>query len=178
MEPGLPYPWHAWSELTALRGIGDPMARQAANRALKEIEPDPSVGYRRHDVRISHEGWALIIPGSYAERRTDEEWWGGGAGRAITLAATNTGLADGTPMPAQTFLTQFAAELGPDALNHRDGEVFGRARLTTDASSGVEIGILEGYSAIRGSGAAMRVEFDDPGDWQWALDMWRSLHPA
>ncbi len=178
MEPGLPYPWHAWSELTALRGIGDPMARQAASRALKEAEPDPSVGYRRHDVRISHEGWALIIPGSYAERRTDEEWWGGGAGRAITLAATNTGLADGTPMPAQTFLTQFAAELGPDALNHRDGEVFGRARLTTDASSGVEIGILEGYSAIRGSGAAMRVEFDDPGDWQWALDMWRSLHPA
>src|SRR4029079_10081699 len=41
-----------------------------------------------------------------------------------------------------------------------------------------EIGILEGYSAVAGSGAAIRIEFDDPGDWQWALDMWRSLAPA
>ena len=26
--------------------------------------------------------------------------------------------------------------------------------------------------------AALKVEFDDPADWQWALDMWRSLRPA
>jgi hypothetical protein len=50
--------------------------------------------------------------------------------------------------------------------------------LITDASSGVEIGILEGYAAVSGSGAAIRIEFDDPADWQWALDTWRSLGPA
>ena len=29
-----------------------------------------------------------------------------------------------------------------------------------------------------GSGAAIRIEFDDPADWQWALDIWRSLAPG
>jgi hypothetical protein len=177
-EPGLPYPWHAWAELCAFRGINDAMARQAAARAAREPEPTPPIGYRRDPVRITHEGWSLEIPGAYAERRSPDEWWAGGLGRSITLAATQTGLADGAAMPAQAFITQFGAELGPDALSHREGEVLGRARLTTDASSGVEVGILEGYSAVRGSGAAIRIEFDDAADWQWALDMWRSLRPG
>jgi hypothetical protein len=177
LDPELEFPWHAWTELTALRGIDDPMARQAANRATSEPEPDPPVGYRRDPVVISHEGWTLEIPGSYAERHTAEEWWGGGTGLNITLAATTTGHPDGSPMSATEFIEQFASDLGPDAITHRAGEVLGRARLMTDASSGVEIGILEGYSAVTGSGAAIRIEFDDPADWQWALDMWRSLAP-
>jgi hypothetical protein len=178
MDPALPYPWHAWAEVCAFRGINDQMARQAAGRAAREPEAVPPVGYRRDEVRISHEGWSLEVPGWYAERRAPDEWWGGGAGRSITLAATRTGLADGSAMPAEAFVEQFAADLGRDALSHRDGEVLGRARLTTDASSGVEIGVLEGYSAVRGSGAAVRIEFDDPGDWQWAVDTWRSLRPG
>jgi hypothetical protein len=178
LDPELAYPWHAWTELAALRGIDDPMARQAAARAADEPEPNPPVGYRRDPVTIVHEGWSLEVPGSYAERRTPDEWWGGGAGRNVTLAATTTGTADGRPMSAQAFIEQFAADLGPDAMNHRSGEILGRARLMTDASSGVEVGILEGYAAVSGSGAAIRIEFDDPADWQWALDTWRSLAPA
>lgn len=178
MDPAQTYPWHGWAQLAAFRGINDQMAKQAAGRAGRETEPTPPIGYRRDPVRITQEGWSLEIPGTYAERRTPDEWWAGGAGRAITLAATRTGLADGSPMPAQAFVAQFGAELGPDALNHHDGEVFGRARLTTDATSGVEIGVLEGYSAIRGSGAAVKIEFDDPADWQWALETWRALRPG
>jgi hypothetical protein len=178
LDPELDFPWHAWTELAALRGIDDPMARQAANRATSEQVPDPPVGYRRDPVVIGHEGWALEIPGAFAERHSPEEWWGGGTGRSITLAATATGHPDGTSMSAPEFIEQFAADLGPDAIQHREGEVLGRARLMTDASSGVEVGILEGYSAVSGSGAAIRIEFDDPADWQWALDMWRSLAPG
>jgi len=177
-DPGLPYPWHAWAELCTHRGINDQMARQAAGHAAREPEPVPLTGYRRDPVRVSHEGWALDIPGAWAERRTAEEWWAGGAGRAITLAATRTGGPDGTPMSPQAFLEQFAADLGPGALDHRAGDVVGRARMATDASSGVEIGVLEGYSAIRGSGAAIRIEFEDPEDWRWAVETWRSLAPA
>ncbi len=154
------------------------MARQAAARAAREAAPDPPVGYRRDAVRISHEGWSLEIPGSYAERRTADEGGGGGAGRSITLAATTTGTTAGEPMSAQAFIDQFAIDLGPDAIAHREGEVLGRARLMTEASSGVEVGILEGFSAVTGSGAAIRIQFDDPGDWQWALDTWRSLAPG
>lgn len=177
-DPDLEFPWHAWSELAALRGIADPMARQAASRASTTPAPDTPVGYRRDPIVISHEGWALEIPGSFAERRTAEEWWGGGTGRNITLAATATGHPDGTAMSAHEFIEQFAVELGPDAMTHRAGPVLGRARLLTDASSGLEVGILEGYSAVTGSGAAIRIEFDDPADWQWALDIWRSLAPG
>jgi hypothetical protein len=178
MEPSLPYPWHAWAELCAFRGIDDAMARQVTNRATTEPEPAVPVGYRRDPVRISHEGWGLEIPGSYAERRSADEWWGGGAGRSITLAATRTGLSDGSAMPAKAFIEQFASDLGPDALRHAEGEVLGRARLATDASSGVEVGVLEGFSAVRGSGAAIKVEFDDPADWQWAVETWRGLRPG
>ncbi len=172
LDPRLPYPWSAWAELVGLRGIDDTMARQAVERA--EREETPLIGYKRLPVRISHAGWVLEdIPGSFAERRTDEEWWGGGPGRSITLAALDTGA-----MRAEAFLDQVAADLGPDVLHHRAGEVVGRGRLTSDASSGVEVGVLEGYSAVAGSGAVIRIVFDDPGDWQWALDTWKGLAPG
>ena len=68
LDPELAFPWHPWSELTTLRGIDDPMARQAAARATTEPEQDPPVGYRRDPVVIRHEGWTLEIPGAFAER--------------------------------------------------------------------------------------------------------------
>jgi hypothetical protein len=177
LDPSLGYPWRAWAEIVGLRNIADPMGRQVVARAMREPGAGPDIGYRRAPVTISHEGWALTIPGSFAEKRTAEEWWGGGAGQAITLAAVQTGTASGA-MPARAFIDQFAGEMGPDAIDHRAGGVVGRATLSSDASSGVEIGILEGYSAVVGSGAAIRIEFDDPADWQWAIDIWKSLAPG
>jgi hypothetical protein len=177
LEPNLPYPWAAWNEIIAIRDISGAIARQAMTQAATLDPAAPPIGYRRDPVRITHEGWTLEVPGSFAERRSAEEWWGGGAGRSITLAATATGTETG-PMSARAFLDQVASDLGPDALHHEAGPVAARARLTSDASSGLEVGILEGYAAVVGSGAAIRITYDDPGDWQWALDMWRSLAPA
>jgi hypothetical protein len=176
LDPALPYPWREWHELAAMRGTADAMTRQVESRASR-AEARPPIGYRRKPVRVFHEGWELEIPGAFAERRTDEEWWGGEAGRGITLAATETGTASG-PMSAEAFLAQVAPDLGADALNHQAGELVGRARLSTDATSGVEVGVLEGYSAVRGRGAAIRIVFDDSADWHWALDVWRALSPV
>ena len=112
IEPGLPYPWHDWAELVAFggyRGRDDP-AGQLADQAQP---PGPPIGYRRDPVSISHEGWALEIPGDFAERRTEEEWWGGGAGRSVTLAATDTARwRAGVP-------GQVAGDLGSEALTHQ-----------------------------------------------------------
>ena len=177
LDSSLAYPWRAWAEVIGLRGIADPMARQVVARAAALADIAPDIGYRRGVVTVSHEGWRLQIPGSFAERRTPEEWWGGGAGRSITLAAVQTGTAAGA-MSAHDFIRQFGGDLGPDAIDHRAGDVVGRATLSTDASSGVEVGVLDGYSAVAGSGAAIRIVFDDPADWQWAIDMWRSLAPG
>lgn len=174
IEPHLPYPWHEWAEIVAYRGIDDGMARQVIARAGDgpPSTPEP-IGYRRRPVRITHEGWSLEIPGDFAERRTTDEWWGGGPGRRITIAAVATG-----PMTAQAFVNQFAADLGDEGLTHQSGELVGRARISTDPSSGLEIGVLEGYSAVTGSGAAIRIEFDDGADYRWAIDLWRSLAPG
>lgn len=176
LDPSLAYPWREWRELVAWRGGADAMTRQVEARAAA-APAGPLVGYRRRRVEVVHEGWLLEIPGSFAERRSDDEWWGGGAGRSITLAATDTGTDEG-PMSAREFLRQVAGHLGPDALHHEAGDVIGVARLSTDATSGVEVGVLEGYSAVIGRGAAIRIVFDDGSDWRWALDMWRSLAPA
>jgi hypothetical protein len=81
-------------------------------------------------------------------------------------------------MSPEEFLAHVAGDLGSDALTHRDGPILGRARMRTDATSGVEIGVLEGFSAVSGSGTAIRIEFDDPADWQWAIDIWRALAPV
>lgn len=178
LDPSLPFPWQAWQDLLVLRGAEDPMARLIGERAARAAPDDPPIGYRRHEVTIVHEGWQLVVPGSFAERRSDDEWWGGEAGRRITVAATETGR-DGRPMSAEAFLAEVAGHLGTEVLNHRaDGGLIGRARLEVDPSSGVQVGVLDGYSAVTGRGAAIRVEFDDPDDWQWALDMWRSLRPT
>lgn len=179
LDPTLAYPWRAWSEIVRLRGLQDVLARQVIERSAREdpADADALIGYRRQPVTIRQEGWRLEIPGSFAERRTGGEWWGGGVGRSISLAAIETG-AGGERMSASQFLDQVAGHLGPDALGHRAGQVVGRAKLTTDASSGLEIGVVEGYSAVIGSGAMIRITFDDAADWQWALDTWRALAPA
>ena len=175
LDPALDFPWSAWAEVIGLRGIDDTMARQAIERSENHVASSkPPVGYRRRPVRIRQAGWVLDdIPGSFAERRSDDEWWGGGPGRNITLAAIDTGT-----MSAEGFLHQVASDLGGDALEHRAGPIVGRGRLTTDASSAVASGVVEGFSAVVGSGAVIRVVFDDPADWQWALDTWKGLAPG
>jgi hypothetical protein len=175
LDPSLPYPWREWCELLSLGGPAYRPSAVVTERAATAT--GPLVGYRRSPVTVVHGGWALEIPGSFAERWADGEWWGGEAGRAITLAAVPTG--NGTsPMSAEAFLRQVGGDLGPDALTHSHGPVVGRARLGVDPSSGVEVAVLEGYSAVVGSGAALRIVIDDPTDWEWALQMWRSLEPA
>jgi hypothetical protein len=176
LDPSLAYPWREWLELLRDRGAADAMSRQVEARAARAPR-GPLIGYRRHPVLVLHEGWELEIPGSFTEARTAEEWTGGEAGRTITIAATETGT-DAGPMTAQAFLEEVARDFGGDALTHHEGEVYGRARLSTDATSGVEVGVLEGYSAVRGRGAAIRVVFDDSADWRWALDTWRALAPV
>ena len=81
-------------------------------------------------------------------------------------------------MSAQAFVSQYATDLGSGALIDAAGDIVWRARITSDPSYGLEIAILDGYSAVPGSGAAIRIEFDDAGDWQWATDLWRSLAPG
>lgn len=178
LEPALRFPYRAWHDLLVLRGVRDPMARMVAERSAAVPPDEPEIGYRRGEVTVVHEGWALTVPGSFAERRTGGEWWGGDAGRRITLAAVETGR-DGRPMTAEGFLAEVAGHLGSDVLTHLGaGGVLGRARLDTDTTSGMQGAVLDAYSAVIGRGAAIRIEFDDPDDWQWALDMWRSLHPV
>jgi hypothetical protein len=178
LDPSLPYPWREWHELIVLRDLDDPVARQVAERAARTPATRASIGYRRSPVTVSHEGWTLEVPGSFAERRSDEEWWGGEAGRGVTLAGVMTGGDAGSPMRAESFLARVAGDLGDNLLSHHDGDLVGKARLGTDASSGVEVGVLEGFSAVTGRGAAIRVVFDDPDDWQWAVSVWRALKPA
>ncbi len=172
-DPYLPYPWHAWTEVVAFGGFEDGMASQVIARSTSEVPPTVPVGYRRNPVRITHEGWSLEVPGDFAERRTPEEWWGGGPGRSVTLAAVPTG-----SMSANAFVSQFSTDLGRDALTHQAGDLVAKARIVTDPSSGLEVAVLDGYSAVPGSGAAIRIEFDDASHWKWAIDLWRSLAPA
>ena len=190
LEPGLPWPWPEWREAFVLRGTPDAATFQLLQRGNTPHRggPDSStdsstappatlIGYRREPVTIVHEGWAVDLPGSFTEERTVEEWSGSDAGRSVTLAATATGIGD-APMPADTFLREFAAGLGRDAIEHESGPVRGRARLSSDASTGVEVATVDGYSAVRGSGAVIRIVIEDPEDWKWALDTWRTLRPA
>jgi hypothetical protein len=177
-DPSLPYPWREWAELMRLRASPDPRADRILQMAAQVDPAVPLIGYRRRPVRIAHEGWTLPVPGTFSEQRADGEWRGGDRGRHVTIAATATQTPDGRPMPPGRFLADVAGDLGEGTLRHEQGELRGVARLTSDASSGVEVAVLEGFSAVTGSGAAIRVEFDDSDDWQWAIELWRSLRPA
>jgi hypothetical protein len=176
LDPSLPYPWREWKELLDLGGTSEQMFDRIAREAAT-AGAGPLVGYRRDPVVAVHGGWALEIPGSFAERRTPEEWWAGEGGRSITLAAVATGTDKG-PMTAEAFLDRVSGNLGGGALTHRAGPVVGKARLEVDHGSEVGLAVLDAYSAVRGSGAALRIEIHDPADWEWALGMWRSLRPA
>lgn len=174
LDSSLAYPWREWNEIQGLRGlVRDSMADRIAERAAGA--EGPLIGYRRHSVRAYHEGWSVPLPGSFSERHTGEELLAREAGRDVTLAATITGTEDGGPMRAEAFLERVASHLGPDAFEHRAGPIVGRARMSVDDSSGVEVAVVEGYSAVPGSGAAIRIVIDDPSDWEWALDTWRGL---
>ena len=176
LDPELPFPWREWKELLDLAGAPDSLYDRIATEAAAAGD-GPRIGYRRDNVVAVHGGWALEIPGSFAERRTAEEWWAGEGGRSITLAAVSTGTEKG-PMTAEDFLERVSGNLGSGALTHQDGQVIGKARLAVDDGAEVGHAVLDAYSAVRGSGAALRIEIHDPADWEWALDMWRSLRPA
>lgn len=176
LEPSLPYPWREWKELLDIGGDPDPMRERVESEAATAPEAPP-IGYRRNPVRIEQAGWQLTVPGSFAIHRTDDELRAGEGDRTITIAASPTADQAG-PMAAETFLDRVAAHLGPEVLHHRDGEVVSRAKLGLDPTSVVEVAVLEGYAAVRGSGAAIRIVIHDAADWEWALEMWRSLRPA
>jgi hypothetical protein len=178
-DASLPYPWLEWAELIGLRGVADPIGDRVlarAKQAAREDRPRDLSGDRRRPVTSVHEGWALPIPGSFGERRTPEEWTGGERGRQVTIAATvtrrRTGCRVGGVVP------------GPGRRRPGDGSCTTRtARCGAGADDhrrqlGVEVAVLEGYSAVTGRGAAIRIAFDDPDDWRWAVELWRSLRPA
>jgi len=181
LEPSLAWPWAAWREIFVLRGPNDPATFQLLQRATADGSTANGaaspIGYRRRPVTIVHEGWSLELPGPFTDERRQDEWHGIDAGRSVTLAATATASGD-APMSAEMFLRDFAASLGRDVIEHEDGPIRGRARLSSDDSTGVEVATVEGYSAVRGSGAVIRIVIEDPADWKWALDTWRSLRPA
>ena len=177
-DASLDYPWREWAELIKLRAMPDPIAERVLRQVARVDSSLPLIGYRRRPVTVTHEGWQVRVPGSFGEQRTPEEWRGGERGRRVTLAATTTQTTNGMPMSADRFLTTVAGDLGEGVLRHEDGDLSGRARVTSDASSGLEVAVLEGFSAVTGSGAAVRVEFEHSGDWQWAVDLWRTLRPA
>jgi hypothetical protein len=177
LDPSLAFPWREWRELALLRPTPDSMAALIEERAAAVDPSTPLVGYRRRPVSVTHDGWAIVIPGTFTERRTGGEWRGGDAGRSIALASVPIAT-NGRLTPAETILRQVAGNLGPSALAHQAGDVVGRARVGTDDGSGITVGIVEGFAAVDGSGTAIRVEFDDPADWEWALDQWRALRPA
>ena len=177
-DGSLPYPWREWVELIGLRGSHDPVPDRVYESA-EAVDPlQPLIGYRRRPVTVVHEGWLLPVPGTFSSHRQDGEWRGGERGRMVTFAATATQTPDGRPMTADRFLADVAGDLGEGALRHDAGELRGHARMTVDASSGVEVAVLEGFSAVTGSGCAIRVEFNESEDWRWAIDLWRSLRPA
>jgi hypothetical protein len=177
LEPGLDVPWREWLELLALVGEPEPLRATVEMRAATVDPATLRLGYRRDPVTITHGGWTLDIPGGFAERRSEAEWWGGDGGRSIALQPLRPPVGDGR-LPADRVLDSIAGDLGPEALDHRSNGLLGRARMRTDDASGLSIGVVEGYVAIAGRGASVRVEFDDPAEWQWALDRWRELRPA
>jgi len=177
LDPTLAFPWREWRELARFLPTPDPMAAMIEERAAAVDPSAPLIGYRRRPVTVTHDGWALVVPGTFAERRAGGAWWGGDAGRSITLASLPAA-PNGRPAPAELILRQVAGNLGPSAMAHQAGDVIGRARLGTDGASGITMGFVEGFAAVDGSGTSIRVEFDDPADWQWALDQWRALRPA
>ena len=177
-DASLGYPWREWAELISLRGIPDPIAERVFRQAQQVDASLPLIGYRRRPVTITHEGWVLEVPGSFGEQRTAEEWRGEERGRQVTLAATETRTTNGMPMSAEWFMSRVVGDLGDGVLRHEEGGLVGQARVTTDATSGLEVAVLEGFTAVTGSGAAIRVAFASPDDWQWAVGLWRSLRPA
>ena len=94
----------------------------------------------------------------------------------ITLTPIGIDALDGR-QPASVLLRRVAGPLGGNVLRHEDGALQGVARLGAEDESGIAVGILEGVSAVTGAAAAIRIEFDDAGEWPWSVDRLKALRP-
>ena len=155
----LGYPWREWAELVALRGSPDPCRPVCPGR------PSGGPGSRRSDIgaaRSRSSTRAGCCRSRDVQRTSDgrrmarwRSWPDGDA------AATATRTPDGRPMSAERFLTEVAGDLVTGALHHQAGELRG-THDDVDASSGVEVAVLEGFCAVTGSGGAIRIESTTP----------------
>ena len=170
----------------ACAGSNDPATYQLLERSAREPGHRGSAlrcgssATGASPVTILQGGWAIDLPGSFSDERTPEDRWSGSdAGRTVTLA----GAADGDRRPADVrgdLPRGVRGDLGEDALEHQDGprpgpgpDHLGREHRASRSATARGL-----QRACRGSGAVLRIEFENPGDWKWALDTWRALRPA
>ena len=177
LDPSLAYPWRAWAELVETpasttrwpaRSSSGPSREPddaSADRLPPRARHDPPRGLGARDprlVRRAPDGGGMVgrrrRPEHHAGRDRDRDR-GRGDGRPGVHRAVRRRPRAGRHRPSR----------GP---GHRPRDAVDRREL------GLEVGVLDGYSAVVGSGAAIRIVFDDPSDWQWALDTWRSLAPG
>lgn len=170
LDPDLPYPAAEWKELLGYLGIEDPTADEAAT---KQPADAPRVGYRRREVRAQlGEGWAITVPGSFASHFEDNgSWWGGEAGRAVTIAIHPALGEDGQPVAAESLLDGIRS-LDGDEVEHKTERVVGLAKVSIVVDEG---GALTGATATAGSVAMTTITFADEADREWAVATWKSV---
>ena len=161
-DASLAYPWREWAELIRLRAMPDPIAERVFRQAERvdtalPLDRLPAPARDRRPRGLAGAGPRVVRRAADA----DGEWRGGERGRQVTLRGDDDPDLErdadvGRPVPDRRSRATSARA----CCATRTASCSGRARVTSDASSGVEVAVLEGFSAVTGSGAAIRVEFD------------------
>lgn len=136
LDPTGPLPWREWSEvLAALDGdrggftvqTAEPELRRDVRHRAALFDPAASlIGYRRYPVRATVGGWAVEVPGSFADGWEDERTWvAWDESRRVTLRTGDPGparepvfleTADGWRMSGGVGSTTCQIE-GPDSTD-------------------------------------------------------------
>lgn len=172
LNPSLPYPWAEWQGILALLGGNDADKRLVSSH----VEGNQTIGYRRRNVVVSLPGgWRMRVPGSFSDFVSDQD---------NDLCAVDppreiwfTSHRSTSAAHRETFesVKKEMKQDGPEYLIEREDYIAKAMVSKKRRDSGEDYFVLNSSNATLDRRCVCTILFSQPGEKEWALEVWRSI---
>ena len=159
----LELPWREWAELAGFAEL--PTPPDVLERS--EHASEPPIGYRRHDLVYTVNGWRIELPGALQVGQEDGAWTAWDQDRSVHLTAHR--------FAADTPRADWEEAIRGERITADSDRVERTAGIWMDIDDGVQTRILVGLARLGTRLAHITVTGDENAPDEWLVSPWRTL---